>query len=214
MSSSHDPFSALFDAIDVDIERAPTRAAFDHALEIAAPSAAPDFAAPGFYLLDDIGGHFEVDREFGVITLKDESILATEHGAVHSVRLRVIEQSGASYDMDMRLRLTGRVPQMVGAEDNAFLVGLASGETHQAAPAAPQAVVAAQTVAATSVEAPAPIASWTRYAAAHAAPGKAELVRTRRTFISAELPAIAAGIAALSIDETLPPVGLQGPWPY
>lgn len=213
MSSSHDPFSALFDAINVDIERSPS--ALDHALAIAAPTAAaPDFTAPGFYLLDDIGGRFAVDREFGVITLKDESILATEPGAIHSVRLRVIEQSGASYDMEMRLRLTGRVPQMVGAEDNAFLVSLATGETHQAAPAAPQAVAAPQTVALLPVEAPAPIASWTRYAAAHAAPGKAELVRTRRTFISAELPAIAAGSAALSIDEALPPVGLHGPWPY
>jgi hypothetical protein len=213
MSSSHDPFSALFDALDVDLVRAPS--ALDHALAIAAPSAAaPDFATPGFYLLDDVGGRFDVDREFGVITLKDEGILATERGAIHSVRLRVIEQSGASYDMDIRLRLTGRVPQMVGAEDNAFLVGLATGETHQAAPAAPQAVTGPQTVAPPSEQAPTPIASWTRYAAAHAAPGKAELVRTRRTFIAAELPAIAAGIAALSINETLPPVGLRGPWPY
>ncbi|QGZ97088.1 hypothetical protein [Terricaulis silvestris] len=213
MSSSHDPFSALFDALDVDLVRAPD--ALDHALAIAAPTAAaPDLTSSGFYLIDDVGGRFEVDREFGVITLKDESILATEHGAIHSVRLRVIEQSGARYDMDMRLRLTGRVPQMVGAEDNAFLVGLASGETHQAAPVAPQAVAAPQTVARLSVEVPAPFASWTRYAAAHAAPGKAELVRTRRTFISAELPAIAADIAALSIDEALPPVGLRGPWPY
>ena len=213
MSSSHDPFSALFDAIDVDIERSPS--ALDHALAIAAPTAAaPDLTTPGFYLLDDVGGRFDVDRDFGVITLKDESVLATEHGAIHSVRLRVIEQSGASYDMEMRLRLTGRVPQMVGAEDSAFLVGLATGETHQAAPAAPLAAAAPQAVASPAVEPPAPIASWTRYAAAHAAPGKAELVRTRRTFISAELPAIAADIAALSIDEALPPVGLRGPWPY
>lgn len=207
MSSSQDPFSALFDAIDVDIERSPS--ALDHALAIAAPpAAAPDFTTPGFYLLDDVGGRFDVDRDFGVITLKDESILATEHGAIHSVRLRVIEQSGASYDMEMRLRLTGRVPQMVGAEDSAFLVGLATGETHQSAPAAPAIAAPLQ------VQAPAPIASWTRYAAAHATPGKAELVRTRRTFISAELPAIAADSAALSIDEALPPVGLRGPWPY
>jgi hypothetical protein len=215
MSSSHDPFSALFDALDVDVERAPTRAAFDHALAIAAPSAdAHDFTKPGFYLFDDVGGRFEVDRDFGVITLKDESILATQRGAVHSVRLRVVEQSGASYDMDMRLRLTGRVPQMVGAEDNAFLVGLASGETHQRAPAAPQAVAPAVVASSPVAETPAPIASWTRYAAAYAAPGKAELVRTRRAFISAELPAIAAHAAALSIDEKLPPVGLRGPWPY
>jgi hypothetical protein len=215
MSSSHDPFSALFDALGVEPDRAPAQTAFDHALAIAAPTAAaPDFTSPGFYLLDDVGGRFEVDRDFGVITLKDDSILATEHGAVHSVRLRVIEQSGASYDMDMRLRLTGRVPQMVGAEENAFLVGLASGETHQAAPTAPQSVAPATVAPSPVAETPAPIASWTRYAAAYAAPGKADLIRTRRAFISAELPAIAAHAAALSIDEMLPPVGLRGPWPY
>jgi hypothetical protein len=207
MSSSHDPFSALFDALDVDLVRAPS--ALDHALAIAAPSAAaPDFATPGFYLLDDVGGRFDVDREFGVITLKDEGILATERGAIHSVRLRVIEQSGASYDMDIRLRLTGRVPQMVGAEDNAFLIGLASGEKQQAAPAA-QAPEPARAAEPTVAHAP-----WTKYAAAHAAPGKAELVRTRRTFIAPELPAIAIAPAALSLDEALPPVGLNGPWPY
>lgn len=205
MSSSHDPFSALFDAIDVDLGRAPAQAAFDHAIAIAAPDAA-DFTSPGFYLLDDVGGRFDVDREFGVITLKDESILEHERGAIHTARLRVIEQSGASYDMEMRLRLTGRVPQIVGAEENAFLVALAAGETQQPAPAL--RIVAS----APPPEAPKALASWTKYAAAHALPGKAELMRTRRAFIAAELPAIVSGPAALAIDEVLPPVGLPDRW--
>jgi hypothetical protein len=64
------------------------------------------------------------------------------------------------------------------------------------------------------MEAPTPVAPWTKYAAAHAVPGKAELVRARRAFIMPDLPAIAAQPAALSLDESLPPVGLRGPWPY
>lgn len=208
MSSSHDPFSALFDALEVDVSRAPS--ALDHALAIAAPTAAaPDVTAPGFYLLDDVGGRFEVDRDFGVISLKDESILAREHGAVYKVRLRVIEHSGSSYDMEMQLRLTGRVPQMVGAEDNAFLIGLAAGDTHQAAPpvATPQTAVAPTPPIETSAS-----MSWTKYAAAYGLPGKADLVRTRRAFIAAELPSVILGNTTLSLDETLPDVGLRGPW--
>jgi hypothetical protein len=208
--SSPDPFSARFDSIEIDPARAPSQAALDHALAIAAPSAAtPEFAAPGFYLIDDAKGRFDIDRDFGVISLRDESILSREHGAVHTARVRVVEQSGASYDMDMQLRLTGRVPQMVGAEDNAFLIGLATGETQQAAPAA------------TTVPAPTPpidahveVAPWTKYAAAHGSPAKAELVRTRRAFIAPEFPVNVPGPAALSLSEPLPPVGLSGDWSY
>jgi hypothetical protein len=202
--SSPDPFSARFDSIEIDPDRAPSQAALDHAFSLVAPAAAaPEFATPGFYLIDDAQGRFEVDRDFGVISLRDESILERERGAVHTARLRVIEQSGASYDMDMQLRLTGRVPQMIGAEDNAFLIRLAAGETPQAAPTpAPHA------------EPPVAAAPWTKYAAAHGLPGKAELVRTRRSFIGAEFPVNVAGPAALSLTEPLPPVGMQGRWPY
>lgn len=206
--SSPDPFSARFDAIEIDPARAPSQAVLDHAFAIAAPTAAvPDFTTPGFYLIDDAQGRFEIEREFGVISLKDESILAREHGAVHTARVRVIEPSGASYDMDMQLRLTGRVPQMVGAEDNGFLIALAAGETQQSAPVA-------QPAPAPRAEEPVIAAPWTKYAAAHGLPGKSELVHTRRTFIAAEFPANVPGPAALSLSEPLPPVGLSGAWDY
>jgi hypothetical protein len=41
----------------------------------------------------------------------------------------VIEPSGAHYEMELKLRLTGPVPKMVGAEDIDFLGGAAPLET-------------------------------------------------------------------------------------
>ena len=39
--------------------------------------------APGFYLLDDANGRFAIDREMGIVTLTDNSILQTERNAIH-----------------------------------------------------------------------------------------------------------------------------------
>ncbi len=164
---------------------------------------------PGFYLVDDAGGRFVVDREMGIITLKDESILETQRFDVHAVRLLVIERSGARYEMEMKLRLTGHVPQMLGAEDSAFLIDLAAGDAPQPAPAAAPAAPVAEKAIET---APEQVASWTRYSASHAALGKGMLVRTRRAFISQDLPAEALDSAALSIAEPLPEVGSDAPW--
>jgi hypothetical protein len=101
MMTPPDPFSQRFDSINV--ERAPMSA-----------------NEPGFYLADDAGGRFVVDREFGVVSLRDETLLAAEQGQVRAVQLRVVESSGHSYVMDLQLRVTGMVPQMVGAEDFGF----------------------------------------------------------------------------------------------
>lgn len=101
MMTPPDPFSQRFDSINV--ERAPTSA-----------------NEAGFYLADDAGGRFVVDREFGVVSLRDETLLSAELGQVHAVQLRVVESSGHSYVMDLQLRVTGMVPQMVGAEDFGF----------------------------------------------------------------------------------------------
>lgn len=121
--NSHEPFAARFDAIEINT--APSSAAFDHALAIAAPSAAaPELETPGFYLLNDAGGRFEVDRDFGVVSLRDETLAQSENGAVHNVRLKVIERSGSSYELDMQLRITGRIPQMMGADEFAFLANI------------------------------------------------------------------------------------------
>lgn len=166
---------------------------------------------PGFYLLDDAGGRFVVDREMGIVTLKDDGTLDAERFNVYAARLLVIERSGSRYEMEMKLRLTGHVPQMLGAEDSAFLVDLAAGNAPQPAPAAAPEIVAP--AAAPVVEAtPESITSWTRYSAAHATPGKGTLIRTRRAFIAQDLPAEVLDSAALSIAEPLPEVGSNAPW--
>jgi hypothetical protein len=123
-----DPFALKFDSIEIDPARAPSLAAIDHAFALAAPTAAAPEQAPrpGFYLLNDAGGRFVVDRDIGIISVKDDALIAAEHGSVHCVRMRVVEPSGAIYELDMRLRVTGRVPQMVGGEEFASLVDLAA----------------------------------------------------------------------------------------
>lgn len=82
-------------------------------------------AKPGFYLCDDACGRFVIDSEFGFVSVADESLVEREFGATHTARLRVIEPSGASYELPLRLRITGRIPQMAGGEENDFLLALA-----------------------------------------------------------------------------------------
>jgi hypothetical protein len=148
MTTLPDQFAQSFDAIEIDRRRAPSPAAIDCAL------AACAHEAPGFYLADDAGGRFVVDREFGVVSLRDEALLAAERGQVHDVRLRVVESTGDSYLLDLKLRVTGIVPQMVGAEDFGF------GEPGMIAPpAAP----------------PAPPVAWTAFAAARGLQSKCAL---------------------------------------
>ncbi len=111
---SADSFAAAFDAIEIDRARAPSPAAIDAAM---AMCASPN--EPGFYLLEDCGGRFSVDREFGFISLKDDATLEAERGEIRAVRLKVIEHSGESYELGLRLRISGRVPQVVSeAETN------------------------------------------------------------------------------------------------
>ena len=109
-----DPFALEFDSIEIDPTGAPTPSDIAAAPGGAAPEAG---TRPGFYLLDDALGRFVVDREIGVISVKDDELVANEHGAIYTVRMRVIEPSGASYDVDMPLRITGRVPQPFGVEE-------------------------------------------------------------------------------------------------
>jgi hypothetical protein len=113
--TSSDAFCCAFDSIEIDPARAPSPAAIEAAMAMCAP---PD--RPGFYLLDDAGGRFVVDPEFGFISLKDDAIFEAERGQVRTARLKVVEHSGACYELTLRLRISGRVPQMVAdAEENA-----------------------------------------------------------------------------------------------
>ncbi len=192
-----DPFSQKFDSIEVDPANTPAREAIESAMAHVAPrdemlaavAAAPDLPAPGFYLLDDANGRFAVDRDIGVVTLADESILQAERNAIHAVKLRVIEPSGSTYELDMKLRITGRVPQMIGAEEFAAIAGLTD-ETILVAPRVPVLVVPKDEPEKTiTAAAPATPASWTRFAVAQGHQARAPRVQPRRSFIAPELPA-------------------------
>jgi hypothetical protein len=214
MMSSSDPFSASFDSIDLS-GKAPSKEAFDHAFEVCAPSAAePEFVQPGFYLIDDARGRFVVDRDMGVVSVKDEATLQQEQGSVHSVTLRVVERSGESYELPMQLRVTGMIPQMVGAEENDFFATAAyelkprkmvalriDAEPETAAPRAPEPVATVS------------ITPWNEYAVANAKLGKGEIVRPRRSLIVPPYPTESPLThAALNIADPLPPVGSPAPW--
>lgn len=176
-TSAHDPFSQSFDSIEIDPTRTPSLSAIEHALAVMAPSAAaPELETAGFYLVDDAGGRFEIDRDMGIISLRDELLLESERLAIHVVRMRVVERSGASYEMELKLRLTGRVPQMVGAEDALFDI--------PATEAAPAPIAEPQT-------------HWTRFAAVHGATGKAAL--PSGAFVQPEYPTVSATFTHFSV---------------
>lgn len=152
MSSSLDSFSEALDSIEIE----PVRAGAE--------------SAAGFYLLDDADGRFVIDQEIGVVSVADDELVERERGAIHLVKLRVIEPSGASYEMEMRLRMTGRVPQMVGSDEYAALTSAAAAEI------APPAARTAHAIA------------WTRYAPALAVTEKNRREHGRRAFIATEFP--------------------------
>jgi hypothetical protein len=175
MTTPPDKFAQSFDAIEIDRRRAPSSAAIESALAACAHD------RPGFYLADDAGGRFVVDREFGVVSLRDEGLLAVERGQVHGVRLRVVESTGDSYLLDLKLRVTGMVPQMVGAEDFSF------GEGGAIAPPAP------------------PPVAWTAFTAVRGLQSKCALA-TRGPYgalLGVDLPATRER-AAIAFGETMP----------
>lgn len=73
-------------------------------------------AGPGFALVDDCDGRFVIDASTGFISVASEAIVAREHGQTHTARMRVVESNGDSYEMDVRLVITGLVPQLAGEE--------------------------------------------------------------------------------------------------
>jgi hypothetical protein len=190
MVTPPDPFSQQFDSIEVDPTRTPAREAFEHAMTYVAPQTQIEPPAPGFYLLNDANGRFVVDREMGVVTLADDSILQSERNTIHAARLRVIEPSGATYELDMQLRITGRVPQMLGAEEFAAIAGLTD-ETILVAPRVPLLVVPKDELAIETARAETPVtpAVWTRFAPAQGHSTRTPRVQPRRSFIVTELPA-------------------------
>src|ERR1700704_5503108 len=104
MISSLDPFALSFDSIRIE-----PKASAAHAAASPFSLTGDETSDPGFYLLDDAGGRFTIDRDTGIVTLVHDHVLQLESGAIHPVKLKVIEQSGASYELNFRLRITGRV---------------------------------------------------------------------------------------------------------
>jgi hypothetical protein len=39
--------------------------------------AAPSLEEPGFYLVDDAGGRFRVDRQWGIVSVANDDVLAS-----------------------------------------------------------------------------------------------------------------------------------------
>lgn len=117
--SMSDDFSSRFDSISVENAHLHPGAVADAPIE--------NENGPGFTLLNDAGGRFAIERETGIITVLHDETLATDAGAVFTVRLRCVEYSGLSYDQDLKLRVTGRVPLIVGDEANDALWRLAHG---------------------------------------------------------------------------------------
>ncbi len=145
MISPLDPFALTFDSIKLDRNaptphiETPAPLSFDvNAFDANAPAIAPLLfeaeavpeqaapQAPGFYLLDDANGRFTIDRDTGIVTLVHDHLMALEAGAIHPVHIKVIEHSGATYELRFRLRMTGRIPQIAGAEENDALATLAA----------------------------------------------------------------------------------------
>jgi hypothetical protein len=174
-----DPFTQKFDSVDP--ATAPTREAIENAMAHVAPRK----EEPGFYLLNDANGRFVIDREMGVVTLADDAILQTERHSVHAARLRVVEPSGASYELDMQLRISGRVPQMLGAEEFAAIAGLTD-ETILVAPRVPLLIVPKD-----EPKAPVEITpmNWTRFAVAEGHQSRKPRQQPRRSFIIGDTPA-------------------------
>lgn len=179
-----DPFSQRFDSIEVDPDRTPAREAIESAMSYLGPRETVKAQEPGFYLLDDANGRFVIDREMGIVTLADDSILQSERNAVYGVRLRVIEPSGTMYELEMRLRVSGRVPQMIGAEEFAAIAGLTD-ETILVAPRVPVLVVPKD-----EPKAPVEItpANWTRFAVAQGHQSRTPRQQPRRGLIIGDLP--------------------------
>ncbi|MBS0384280.1 MAG: hypothetical protein JSS00_02900 [Proteobacteria bacterium] len=188
MTSPSDPFSAFFDSVEIDPITKPSPEVIERAFAMCAPPQ-EDSETPGFHLIDDAGGRFVVDPITGVISLRDDLILERERGAIHLARLRVIEPSGERYELDLKLRLSGRVPQLVSQED---------------AMSDMTAAVERDDEDVTGI----PRIHWTRYVAIAGLYTPATLAESDAPYgamLAVHLPNVAAGFAGLTLIEEIPP---------
>lgn len=105
---------------------APPPAPIDAAIDPALLDDEAHEDAPAFELMNDAAGRFVIDRDTGVVSIADDALLENEFGAIHVVRIRARERSGDVYDLQLRLRVSGRVPMIVGSEEDEALAALAA----------------------------------------------------------------------------------------
>ena len=219
MNSQFDHFAASFNSIRLDdktppvLPEAPLAFGEYHAESAPAPEtetpAQRPFQltgeAPGFYLLDDANGRFTIDRDTGIVSLQHDNLLTLEAGAIHPVHIRCVEFSGNSYELKFRLRMTGRVPQIAGAEENDMLAGIA------AAPLLDLMTPEEKVVA----PEPPPI-GWLEFTAFTAGRGKAPLYgETARfgTLLTPTYPAVYLEASTLVLGAALPaPSSIVAEW--
>jgi hypothetical protein len=191
MSAPSDPFSAFFDSVEIDPAKKPSPDAIEQALALCGAPNCQD--EPAFSLLDDAKGRFVVDAVTGVISIRDEAILEREANAIHVARLRVIEQSGERYELDLKLRLSGRVPQLVSEED--ALSSKSAVANHDA-----EAMIRV------------PRIHWTRYVAVAGLYTPASLPDVEAPYgsmLAVHLPNVPAGFAGLTLVEDVPPASAR-----
>jgi hypothetical protein len=197
MQTRSDAFSSVFDSIKIEAQAESDPPAADEMLAFGEYHGEPAAHAPGrgaasgFTLLDDADGRFAIDRDTGIITLLHGHLLEVEPGAEHPVHIRVIEPSGASYELKFRLRMTGLIPQIAGAEEFDSLAGLGSASAAALAPA-PRITITPPAAA------PAQPSPWARLAALDAEQAPFGAVCTAPT------PCIDAGTGDLTLS-TAPP---------
>jgi|CXWL01.1.fsa_nt_gi hypothetical protein len=191
--SMSDDFASRFDSIAV--EKAPA---------FAGAPAAEVIEGPGFSLLDDAGGRFGIERDTGIISVVHDETLATDIGATFSVTLRCVEFSGLSYEQQLRLKVTGRVPQIVGNDADEALSRLAQGPL-DAEPVAPVRRVRMSFGEPAAQAAPVVRSNWSQFAAFHAHAARQPLNEDGAfgALLGATLPSVTVD-AALALD-TPPP---------
>lgn len=202
--SRSDDFASRFDSISVE-----SSAAFADKPE------GDDPLAPGYTLLDDAGGRFAIERETGIISVLHDDTLTTDAGRVFAVTLRCVERSGITYAQTYQVRVTGRVPQIVGDAANEALSTLASGPLWDGAPIVPARRRVAMAFGAAKAEAPEPARSeWSAFSVfrAHAARQPLNEIGAFGALVAANLPSVHVD-AALALGAELPaPASAHANW--
>jgi hypothetical protein len=205
--STSDDFASRFDSIQIERANA-----------FADKPEGDDPLAPGYTLLDDANGRFAIERETGIISVLRDDTLAADAGRTFAVTLRCVERSGMTYTQTLQLRVTGRVPQIVGDAANDALSMFASGSVWDDAPIVPAKRRVAMAFGDAKKETPEPArvtrAEWSAFSVfrAHAARQPLNNDGAFGALVAAELPPVHVD-AMLALGAELPaPASAHASW--